>query len=473
MPFYLSDNASPQEVSEAINYLLSNLIQSPSVDQNTGQITNPGGATTYLYKYIQVKYADSFDGTVNFSNTPTNRGYYGIRNSDSSIESTSPSDYIWTKVTGGFGTTKSLYYLSTGGRQLQIAISTSAPNTSYRVDDGSAIDLDIITSVYTAGAVTPYQDFDTSVGVPAYRNGRLYYDPSTYALTYFNEVNGYDVSIGREIIVRVYNNTGSTLNIGAMVYVNGATTGFPTVALAIATDPVGSNSILGMVAQSIANGAYGYVNITGVVHGVDTSAYTAGTVLYLSSTVAGGWTTTLPLQPAYDVRIGTVIFQDATQGRVLVRTQTMPWFPSLDLIDSAASITLPTTPTIYKPATTLKAEGFTYNATTGVATVDVSGTYTITMAYHATPSASNKNIYSYFEIDTGSGFAAAPYSGLITTLINNAQAQVQATTSGYFAVGTQIRAYIWADATVTLNTINMPGTTPGTVVVPAFRATLA
>jgi hypothetical protein len=145
MPFFLDGNPTQSEVSEAVNYLLSNFTQTVEADPSTGQVSGPTGAVTgYLYKYIFVKYADSFDGTVNFSNTPTGRLYYGIRNSDSSTESTNPADYLWSLVAGGFGSTKYLYYITTGGRQIQFAVATSPPNTGWVIDPATAIDLDVI-----------------------------------------------------------------------------------------------------------------------------------------------------------------------------------------------------------------------------------------------------------------------------------------------------------------------------------------
>lgn len=145
MPFFLDGNPTSSEVSEAVNYLLSNFTQTVNADPGTGQVSGPTGEVTgYLYKYVSVKYADSFDGTVNFSNTPTGRLYYGIRNSDDSTESTNPADYLWSLVAGGFGTTKYLYYITTGGRQIQFAVATSVPNTGWVIDPATAIDLDVI-----------------------------------------------------------------------------------------------------------------------------------------------------------------------------------------------------------------------------------------------------------------------------------------------------------------------------------------
>ena len=147
MPFFLDGNPTPAEISEAVNYVIANLDNNVVANQETGQIVGPSGEVTgYLYKYIFVKYADSFDGTLNFSDTPTNRSYYGIRNSDSSVESTNPADYVWNAVTGGFGTTKFLYYITTGGRTIQFEVATAVPNTGWFIDPGTAIDLDFTTA---------------------------------------------------------------------------------------------------------------------------------------------------------------------------------------------------------------------------------------------------------------------------------------------------------------------------------------
>ena len=47
------------------------------------------------------------------------------------------------------------------------------------------------------------------------------------------------------------------------------------------------------------------------------------------------------------------------------------------------------------------------------------------------------------------------------------------TTSAYYAIGTKVKFYLWANATVTLNSVDLPGTTPGTVTSPAARITWA
>lgn len=147
MPFALDSNPSNIELSDSINYLLANFGANISADPNTGIITGPTGQTIgYLYQYLAIKYADSADGSLNFSNSPTNRLFYGIRNTNSTVESTNPADYLWQGVAGGFSTTKFLFYQTTGGRQVDFAVDTTNPTPNYVQDTGTAIDLDLLTA---------------------------------------------------------------------------------------------------------------------------------------------------------------------------------------------------------------------------------------------------------------------------------------------------------------------------------------
>jgi hypothetical protein len=175
MPFAIDGNPSQSELSDSINYLLANFGSNFTTDPVTGQITVPGGLVlAYLYRYIAVKYADSIDGSTNFSNVPTNRQYYGVRNTDDPTESTNPADYVWTRVSGGFGTTKFLFYQTNGGRQIQFEIQTASPGNSWLQDAGVSIDLDIITAItgvmvaapaiyrWTTGSTPPARPSTTS-----------------------------------------------------------------------------------------------------------------------------------------------------------------------------------------------------------------------------------------------------------------------------------------------------------------------
>jgi hypothetical protein len=170
MPFALDSNPTVSELSEAINYLLGNFGANLSADANTGEVKGPtGNVIAYLYKYLSVKYADSADGALNFSNSPTNRFYFGLRNTNDTVESTNPADYIWKQVAGGFGTTKFLFYQTNGGRQVNIIVDTAAPDATYIQEAGPAIDLDIITTVTgsKADSLVIYQWSTTTPATPS------------------------------------------------------------------------------------------------------------------------------------------------------------------------------------------------------------------------------------------------------------------------------------------------------------------
>jgi hypothetical protein len=183
MPFSLTGDPSPTDISDAINYLLNNFGSNVSIDVNTGIVAGPSGGIGYLYKYLDIKYATSYDGSVGFSNSPTGATYYGSRNNNSSVESTNPADYIWTSVTGGFGTTKFIWYATSGGRQINVIASATSPGTSYLVDPGTAIDLDVVTGTNALMAALPAIYQWTSGSAPARPTTTSTYTWSTASFT--------------------------------------------------------------------------------------------------------------------------------------------------------------------------------------------------------------------------------------------------------------------------------------------------
>lgn len=122
-----------------------------------------------------------------------------------------------------------------------------------------------------------------------------------------------------QIIVR--NSTGSTLTKGQIVYLSGATGNRPNALLAKADAESTSSKTIGWIVSNIANNADGYVGISGTQHNLDTSAFTAGDRLWLSSTTAGGMVTTAPTQPNHSVFIGYVARSHPTQGRIVFLIQ--------------------------------------------------------------------------------------------------------------------------------------------------------
>lgn len=123
-------------------------------------------------------------------------------------------------------------------------------------------------------------------------------------------------------LVRLVRNiSGATITKGTVVYINGASGNNPTIAKAIASGDSTSAQTFGLVQADITNNSNGYVVVTGDLIGVNTSAITEGSQLYLSSTTAGAYTTTKQLAPAHLVYIGVVTRSHASLGQIEVKIQ--------------------------------------------------------------------------------------------------------------------------------------------------------
>ena len=122
-----------------------------------------------------------------------------------------------------------------------------------------------------------------------------------------------------QIIAR--NSTGVTLTKGQIVYLSGATGNRPNAVLSQANSEATSSKTIGWVTANIANNSDGFIGVSGSAHDLDTSAFTAGDLLWLSPTVAGGITSTLPVQPNHAVFIGYCARSHPNQGRIVFKIQ--------------------------------------------------------------------------------------------------------------------------------------------------------
>jgi hypothetical protein len=147
-------------------------------------------------------------------------------------------------------------------------------------------------------------------------NDYLRYNGSSWVNTQFPTFVSSD-----KLVLQVRNTSGATINKGTVVYINGAAAGYPTIAKAQANADATSAQTIGMVQDNISNNSNGVVVIVGQITGVDTSAYTAGTQLYLSGSTAGAVTSTKTLAPTHLVYVGIVTTQNAVNGVIEVKIQ--------------------------------------------------------------------------------------------------------------------------------------------------------
>jgi len=152
--------------------------------------------------------------------------------------------------------------------------------------------------------------------------------------------------------------------------------------------------------------------------------------------------------------------------------QTTAYIPSyIEAFDRTASIALPNTPTLLKPASfsPATAVGITYDPATGVFTFLNKGTYSLAISLNITTTNANQYVYVYAQKNTGSGWVNTPNSGKVYELKNGLTVQFVSPQAVYREAGEQTRYYIYSNNTNSLLvTQTLPGVSP-TVYVPAIR----
>jgi len=156
----------------------------------------------------------------------------------------------------------------------------------------------------------------SGVASPTYAAGKLLYDTDNDSLTFYNSDSNIGLQIGQEFWIRVRNDTGSTIANGAAVYISGAASGYPQIALANANSGT-TAAVAGLATESIATNTVGFITTKGIVHDIDTSAFSAGARVYLA-TSNGALTATPPTNPNYQVVVGTVVVSNASTGSISV-----------------------------------------------------------------------------------------------------------------------------------------------------------
>jgi len=204
--------------------------------------------------------------------------------------------------------------LDISGNTNQIGNYNTTGNTNL---NGSLI----VQSGLTANTIyTNYIDFNQNY-TGGTTQGRINWDPGTGTLNVGVGDTGtglIDLQVGQEEVVRVYNDAGSTLQKGEIVYISGSQGNRPAVKRAIATSDGYSVTTLGMVTQNILAGAEGYVTTFGIISNLNTLGLTGGTPIWLSPTITGGYTPIKPQAPQHTVLLGYVIIVSTTVGSIFI-----------------------------------------------------------------------------------------------------------------------------------------------------------
>lgn len=245
---------------------------------------------------------------------------------------------------GGGGATNLAYTASpTNG----IVTSNTGTDATIPLADGTNAGLltaaektKISNSVPYTGAVS-----DVNLGEFGIQLGNLEFDntptniPTAAGSMYYNDTDGtldlklkggnVTLQIGQEQVVRVVNKTATSITLLEANYqavrITGAQGQRIKVDLAQATTDVLSSETIGLVTETIANNAEGFVTTSGLIRGINTTGslqsetWLDGDILYLSPTVAGRITKVKPTAPNHLIIIGYVIYAHITQGTIFVK----------------------------------------------------------------------------------------------------------------------------------------------------------
>ena len=159
-----------------------------------------------------------------------------------------------------------------------------------------------------------YLQFDTSVDAPE-APGRITWNDADGTANLQLKDGAVTLQIGQESVQLVKNITGSTLLNGRAVRVTGSSGGRITVEHADNNSITGATGVIGVLTEDVLNGDNGYVTTYGLVHELDTSAWSPGAPLYLNG--SGQLTNVRPTNGRI-VQLGFVVTQDSSQGVIYV-----------------------------------------------------------------------------------------------------------------------------------------------------------
>lgn len=217
-----------------------------------------------------------------------------------------------------------------------LSLATSTPNTDFQFEYDTDTGLDWLadntaalvaggsnsilwgngTSTITgtldvadAASFDSYIDFDV-IATPSDPPAGTFrvYAMDQSGITVLHAIDGCNTEVEflRDSVHIVRNNSGGLLSLGEAVYVTGSDGNYPTVDKAQA-NAENTSDVFGLVMQDISDNSFGCVLSEGDLDGFDTSGFTEGANLYLSTTTAGALVDFEPTDPDIYKRVGETV----------------------------------------------------------------------------------------------------------------------------------------------------------------------
>lgn len=303
---------------------------------NGVSVMSSGSLPNVFYKDIDTS-DDITEGTTNLFMTSTQETNFETAYSHSQITTGNPHNLSSLDLTDG----DDLFNKVTDDMD-DILDGTTYVKTQNDFNDAYKDKLDSLEDIWTNDGTNvkmkplnlkdlSLQDYDindvkaiqmkTDSANPTHSEGKVFYDMTKKALSYYNENSDVTVSLGQELLIRVKNETGSTIVNGSVVYPSGVSGSDILVGLANCIY-FEKSRLLGLATTDIPNNSYGYVCKFGVVGDVDTSSFSAGDFIYVSDTVDGGLINTQPSDETFISQIGVVKKVGTTDGEIIVDINT-------------------------------------------------------------------------------------------------------------------------------------------------------
>jgi hypothetical protein len=160
------------------------------------------------------------------------------------------------------------------------------------------------------------------MGTSSYSVTSSYSISSSYSSTSSYAYNAGTASFSQnaqDILIYAKNDSGEILQKGTVVRIVGVDTSINVAKIQLADYSNENNSAntLGFTNETFAINAFGYVMTEGLLTSVNTDGFTAGDLLYLSS--SGTYTNVTPTAPLHGVRLGQAIKIQQNNGSIYVR----------------------------------------------------------------------------------------------------------------------------------------------------------
>ncbi len=231
-------------------------------------------------------------------------------------------------VTGGTYSAGTITFTNnTGGTFNVTGLTTGSTSTIsgeyLPLSGGTVTGGTVFQSGLTANTIseTTYIDFTTGSTNPSAIGGRLFFDNTQKALSYYDiSGNNVPIAMGQQLYVRVWNETGVQIDKGKVISITGTSNNLPSAILSVNSPSTTADRPIGVSSENIPNNTEGLVLVNGILSGLTINSFSNGDTLYLSDVTPGEYvnsTTSLAFSSRTN-EIGYVIQTGTTTGKIYV-----------------------------------------------------------------------------------------------------------------------------------------------------------